>query len=63
MEERRAKREARRQAAAAGRSELSSYSTAWSVSEAKHGDCDGGAGGHNDDGEHYRLAEPEPVIA
>ena len=58
MEERRAKREARRQAAAAGRSELSSYSTAWSVSEAKHGDCDG-----HDDGEHYRLAEPEPVIA
>ena len=57
MEERRAKREARRQAAAAGRSS-GSYSTAWSVSEAKHGDCD-----KHEEGEHFLLTEPEPVTA
>ena len=56
MEERKAKREARRQAAAAGRSTgTASYSTAWSVSEAK--DCD------NADGEHFLQPEPEPVTA
>ena len=61
MEERRAKREARRQAAAAGRSASSSpasYSTAWSVSEAK--DCD------KTDQEQEQVflsPEPEPVTA
>ena len=52
MEERRAKREARRQAAAAGRS-FGSYSTAWSVSEARDGDAEA---------EHF-LQQPEPVTA
>jgi len=58
MEERKAKREARRQAAAAGRGQgTASYSTAWSVSEAK--DCDK----HDTDGEHFLQPEPEPVTA
>ena len=61
MEERRAKREARRQAAAAGRSASSSpasYSTAWSVSEAK--DCDKA---DQEQEQVFLSPEPEPVTA
>ena len=63
MEERKAKREARRLAAAAGRvsgagspASPASYSTAWSVSEAKSDDCD-----DKTEGEHF--LQPEPVTA
>ena len=54
MEERKAKREARRQAKATpGPASAASYSTAWSVSEAREAD---------QEAEHF-LQQPEPVTA
>ena len=53
MEERKAKREARRQAKATSPASAASYSTAWSVSEARDGDAEA---------EHF-LQQPEPVTA
>ena len=54
MEERKAKREARRQAkASVSPASAASYSTAWSVSEARDGDAEA---------EHF-LQQPEPVTA
>ena len=53
MEERKAKREARRQAKATPPASAASYSTAWSVSEAREAD---------QEAEHF-LQQPEPVTA
>lgn len=53
MEERKAKREARRQAKATPPASAASYSTAWSVSEAREADPEA---------EHF-LQQPEPVTA
>ena len=69
MEERKAKREARRQAAAARGSTPTSgcYSTAWSVSEAKPEtsvcDKDESDQQQPSTAEHFLSPEPEPVTA
>ena len=71
MEERKAKREARRQAAAARGSTPTSgsgcYSTAWSVSEAKpESSCDKEEESDQSSqqpADHFLTPEPEPVTA